>query len=460
MRTLELLNRTPARLAAQFTAIFIAAVLILFAAIFVGTTARLETDIRKRVDETITTLANLDAERGLEQLVPVVVSESASVRDSDFVFELDRNDGTFLAGNVRGVPYAQNWLRLKRSDIFLTIERGRPDDEFFAIWRTLSKGRLLVGSSNREVRKMQAFLLEMLGYAISLIVALSIAGATYLARQAQHRIDDFATTLNHVSQGDLSARVPMSGRDDDIDQIGAEINRTVAKLQRLIANVNQASSDIAHDLKTPLGRVRQKLEITDREDVTTAELRGAIDTALIDLDSISQTFDALLRITQIEAGARKSRFVDLDLNTIIDDLLDAFTAVAEDAGCTLAGDSRRHGTALIRGDRELLMQLFANLIENALRHCPRGTEIRIASDHIGAFYRVTVADNGPGIPVSERENVFRRLYRIERARTTPGSGLGLSLVAAIAELHDARIELCDNAPGLRVELNFPTLAQV
>lgn len=458
MRTLELLKRTPARLAAQFTAIFIAATLLLFAAIFVGTTARLETDIRKRVDETISTLASLDSERGLEQLVAVVVSESASVRDSDFVFELDDDDGEFLAGNVRGVRYAQNWLRLKRSDIFLTMERGRPDDEFFAIWRPLSKGRLLVGSSNREVRKMQSFLLSMLAYAVSLIFVLFIAGATYLARQAQHRIDDFSTTLDHVSQGDLSARVPMSGHGDDIDQIGAQINRTVAKLQRLIANVNQASSDIAHDLKTPLGRVRQKLEITDRADVTTAELKSAVDAALLDLDGISQTFDALLRITQIEAGARKARFVDLDLQSIVDDLLDAFTAVAEDAGCTLSLDRRPPFPAIIRGDGELLIQLFANLIENALRHCPRGTSIRIALDRIGSNYLVSVSDNGPGIPVSERENVFRRLYRIERARTTPGSGLGLSLVAAIAELHDAPIALCDNEPGLRVELTFPALA--
>lgn len=457
MRTLELLKRTPARLAAQFTAIFIATTLILFAAIFVGTTARLETDIRKRVDETITTLANLDAERGLEQVVPVVVSESSSVRDSDFVFELDSDDGTFLAGNVRGVRYAPHWLRLKRSDIFLTIERGRPDDEFFAIWRPLSKGRLLVGSSNREVRKMQAFLLEMLGYAVSLIVVLFITGATYLARQAQHRIDDFSTTLDHVSQGDLTARVPMSGHGDDIDQIGAQINRTVSKLQRLIANVNQASSDIAHDLKTPLGRVRQKLEITDREDVTTAELKSAVDAARVDLDGISQTFDALLRITQIEAGARKARFIDLDLQDILDDLMDAFAAVAEDAGCTLTAEQRPAFAAHIRGDRELLMQLFANLIENALRHCPRGTTIRMALDREAQSYRVAVSDTGPGIPVDERENVFRRLYRIERARTTPGSGLGLSLVAAIAELHDARIELRDNDPGLRVELTFPAL---
>ena len=458
MRTLELLKRTPARLAAQFTAIFIATTLILFAAIFVGTTARLETDIRKRVDETISTLANLDAERGLEQLVPVIVSESASVRDSDFVFELDSEDGTFLAGNVRGVRFAHNWLRLKRSDIFLTIERGRPDDEFIALWRPLSKGRLLVGSSNREVRKMQTFLLEMLGYAVSLIVVLFISGATYLARQAQHRIDDFQITLDHVSQGDLSARVPMSGHGDDIDQIGQQINRTISKLQRLIANVNQSSSDIAHDLKTPLGRVRQKLEITDRPDVTIAELKSAIDAARVDLDGISQTFDALLRITQIEAGARKARFVPLDLQDVLDDLLEAFTAVAEDAGFTLACTGRLTPAAIIRGDRELLMQLFANLIENALRHCPPGTNISVALEHVGTSYRAIVADSGPGIPASEHENVFRRLYRVERARSTPGSGLGLSLVAAIAELHDARIELSDNDPGLRVEISFPAIA--
>lgn len=455
MRTRDLLKRTPARLATQFTAIFIAATLLLFAAIFVGMTARLETDIRKRVDETITALANLDRERGLAQLVPVVASESSSVRDSDFVFELDSSDGTFLAGNVRGVRYAPHWLRLTRSDIFLTIERGRPDDEFFAIWQPLSKGRLLVGSSNREVRKMQAFLFEMLGYSVLLTIVVLAFGATYLARQAQRRIDAFATTLDHVSQGDFGARVPMSGREDDIDQIGAQVNRTVTQLQRLIANVNQASSDIAHDLKTPLGRVRQKLETTDRAGVTADELKSAVDAALVDLDGISQTFDALLRITQIEAGARKARFVDLDLQFVLDDLLEAFTAVAEDAGCVLSCTARPDGPVMVRGDRELLVQLFANLLENSLRHCPRGTAISIALDRFNTSSCMTVSDTGPGIPAEERENVFRRLYRIERARTTPGSGLGLSLVAAIAELHDARIELVDNNPGLRAVLTFP-----
>jgi signal transduction histidine kinase len=177
--------------------------------------------------------------------------------------------------------------------------------------------------------------------------------------------------------------------------------------------------------------------------------------ALTDLDAIMETFDALLRITQIEAGARKARFANVDLAAVLDDVGDVYAAVAEDAGHSLTPADGRWKPAIVRGDRELLVQLFANLIENAIRHCPKGTLISLALYDEPSGFRAELSDNGPGIPAAEREKVFRRLYRLERARSTPGSGLGLTLVAAIAELHDAKIRLEDNAPGLNVTISFP-----
>ncbi len=457
MTVRDLLKRTPFRLAATFSLFFITTILTLFTVVYLVASARLVADIRDRVETTLDSLAALDGERTFDDLVALVASESESVRDPDFIMELVDKKGNFLAGNVRGVKDSNQWMTLKRSDLFLTLDRGEPDDEFLAIWRPLVKGKLLVGSDNSEVKQMKSFLQKLLGYGL-LAAFLAIAlCAAYFARETQHRIDAFARPLARVSGGEITARVPISGQHDDIDQVALQVNEMLGDLQRLIENVNQSSSDIAHDLKKPLGRLRQRLEDARRGAADEDEFQAAIDAALGDIDSITETFDALLRITQIEAGARKSRFVMVDLATVLADVRDVYDIVAEDAGDRLIYTTACSGPAQVRGDRELLVQLFANLVENSIRHCPKGTEIKLHLTSGPGIFIVDVTDTGPGIPEHERENVFRRLYRLERERSTDGSGLGLSLVAAIVELHGAKIELSDGGPGLKVEVKFPSV---
>ncbi len=455
-----MLKRTPLRLAATFTLLFAATVIALFAILFYGLTARLTNEIHIDVEQAMNALQSVDRQRSFEDLTAVVTSESSSVRDSDFIFELVNEQGHHIAGNVRDVKYSDDWLTLQRSQVEGDWDSGGdPDDHFFAIWKPVSKGRLLVGSSNGDLRQTQTFLLEVLGIGLVATTLLGGLCGAFLARQTQHRIDAFANTLDAVSTGQIQARVPMSGSGDDIDHVGAQVNRTLDHLQTLIENVNQSSSDIAHDLKKPVGRLRQRLDIARRSARSTADFSAAVEDALGDLDAMMVTFDALLRITQIEAGARRARFANIDLGTVLDDVADVYTAVAEDAGHQLAWPDGRWKPATIRGDRELLIQLFANLIENAIRHCPPGTRIALVLHDEPQGFRVEVTDNGPGIPEEEREKVFRRLYRLERARSTPGSGLGLTLAAAIAELHDASIVLKDGAPGLRVVISFPGAAE-
>jgi signal transduction histidine kinase len=454
----DLLRRTPFRLAAAFSLFFITTVLALFTVIYLVSSARLVSDIRDRVRTNIESLAILDGDRTFDDLVAVVAEESESVRDPDFIIELVDKNGKFLAGNVRDVPQSTQWMTLKRSSLNFSMDRGEPTDEFLAIWKPLSKGSLLVGSDNSEVKQMKSFLLKLLAYGL---VATSIAialCAVYFARQTQHRIDAFANPLARVSRGQISARVPISGLRDDIDQIAGQVNGMLGNLQKLIENVNQSSSDIAHDLKKPLGRLRQRLDDARRKAQSPADFQSAVDAALLDIDSITETFDALLRITQIEAGARKDKFVAIDLRVLLADVHDVYDIVAEDAGDKLSLISEVTHPAMVQGDPELLMQVFANLVENAIRHSPSGTAIGLRLYAAPGVYRVDVTDSGPGIPESERENVFRRLYRLERARSTDGSGLGLSLVAAIVDLHGAKIALADNAPGLRVEVSFPARA--
>lgn len=458
MTARDLLRRTPLRLAAAFAALFATTVIALFAVLYLGISARLDSQIRVQVEEAMDALMSVDDQRQFDDLVTVVKSESGSVRDSDFIYELVDENGGFVAGNVHGIAQSTGWITLTRSGISLESSKGRPDDEFSAIWRPVSKGRLLVGASNREMRQTQDFLLRVVGLGLLMtLIAVGLCGA-YLARQAQHRIEAFATTLSAVSQGHITARVPMSGSGDDIDRVGGQINHTLNHLQKLIENVNQSSSDIAHDLKKPMGRLRQRLDQARRGAGTREDIQTALDGALSDLDATMETFDALLRITQIEAGARKDRFSDLDLRGVLDDVLEVYMAVAEDAGHAFASSVELDGPALVRGDRELLVQLLANVVENSIRHCHPGARIEMRLHATADAFIVDVLDTGPGIPENERTNVFRRLYRLERARSTSGTGLGLSLVAAIVELHDAQISLSDNTPGLRVSIAFPKVA--
>lgn len=453
-----MLKRTPIRLAATFTALFAVTVIALFGLLFFGLTASLTDQIEARTQSTMDALASVDRDKGFADLASVVTAESASLRDTDFIFELVDESGRHVAGNVKGIPQSDDWLSLDRSTIQPAWDNGDKDDRFLAIWEPVSKGRLLVGSSNRELRQTQTFLLEVLGIGL---IATTLAGGlcgAFLAVTTQHRIDAFASTLAAVAEGKIAARVPLSGSGDDIDHVAEQVNRTLDHLQRLIENVNQSSSDIAHDLKKPISRLRQRLDMARLSASTVGDFRAAVSDTLGDLDSMTATFDALLRITQIEAGARRARFASLDLGAVLDDVADVYAAVAEDAGQHLEGPAARWKPAFIKGDRDLLVQLFANLIENAIRHCPKGARIALILHDRPDGFRAEVRDNGPGIPAHERENVFRRLYRLERARSTPGSGLGLTLAAAIAELHDAKIELANGEPGLRVTITFPAAA--
>jgi signal transduction histidine kinase len=224
-------------------------------------------------------------------------------------------------------------------------------------------------------------------------------------------------------------------------------------MQSLMENLQQVSSDVAHDLRTPLARLRQNLEAARTSATTVEEFRVSTDAAIAETQGLLATFSALLRIAQIQSGSRKAGFSKVDLSELFEFIATTFQPVAEDERHRLVSEIAPGLT--ITGDRELLLQLATNLIENAIRHTPPGSTIKLQLQRDGEAIVAVVADDGPGIPSEEREKVFRRFYRLELSRTTPGSGLGLALVAAIAELHAAKIAVNDCAPGFCVELRFP-----
>ena len=223
------------------------------------------------------------------------------------------------------------------------------------------------------------------------------------------------------------------------------------RIQDLMEGIRQISDDIAHELRTPLSRLRQNLEgVLATRSPSLKAYRQTVQNAIAESDSIMGIFSALLRIAQIESGARRSHFKQVDISEVLHDVEEIYRPVIEDADLTLNVDIQ-HGL-LTLGDRELLIQLFSNLIENAVRHVPSGCTILLKASEHSEFITIAIADNGPGIPAQEHAKVFRRLYRLEKGRTTQGYGLGLSLVAAIANLHNAKLSLQDNKPGLKVEI--------
>jgi signal transduction histidine kinase len=336
----------------------------------------------------------------------------------------------------------------------------RASDAVVGTWTPIKGGYLFVGDGNGDIKDAQRLLLTGLLWGIALSVVCALLGGYGLGLKTQRRVAEMEQVLDGVASGELHRRIPRNAASDDIDHVAALINVTLDRLQRLIGNLKQVSVDIAHDLRTPISRMRQKLE-TVRSRAGGVEIyKAAVDESIGEIDSIADTFDALLRISEIEAGARKTKFVDVELNGLLANIIDALEAVAEERQHRLRAPNCTLNPVTVRGDRRLLNQLFLNLIENSILHCPPASDIEVELVSDPRHSVVRVRDTGPGIPPDEREKVFRRLYRLEKSRTTRGSGLGLSLVAAIAELHSAKITLADNKPGLVAEIVFDQAPRV
>jgi signal transduction histidine kinase len=245
--------------------------------------------------------------------------------------------------------------------------------------------------------------------------------------------------------------VQVSGRGDEFDRLAETINDMLDRIGRLMDGVRQVSNSIAHDLRTPITRARARLEDAATHAVCEADLRAALERASVDLDGVVAIFNALLRIAEIEAGARRSAFADIDLAPLLLDLADLYGAAAEERGVALRAEIPPSVPAY--GDRDMIQQAVANLLDNALKFSPDGGTVRLAVEVApGQGPQITVADQGPGIPETERVHATERFYRGETARSTPGSGLGLALVQAVATLHGGGLRLEDNAPGLRAVL--------
>jgi signal transduction histidine kinase len=313
--------------------------------------------------------------------------------------------------------------------------------------------RLVVAADSSVVERVDSTLITIFAGAFAAVLVVSIGGALLLGHYLQRRLSAISMAANRIMSGDLARRIPVSVRHDEFDDLAASLNRMLDRIADLLDNLRQVSSDVAHDLRTPLARLRNSLEdglggLNDK-----AHVEAVLRSAITQSDTILSLFSALLRISEVESGKLNRTFQPFDISLLLDELWESYQPVIEESGRRLSGVIER--PLQIRGDRELIAQLVINLLANAQNYTPPGTEIHLALAGAGGAVRIAVSDNGPGIPPQDRERVLRRFVRLENGRSTPGNGLGLSIAAAIAHAHGATIMLGDNRPGLIVTVELP-----
>lgn len=455
MSPANFLRSTSFRLLAWYAGMFVASVAVLFVVVYWITVAALEQQLSDSVERESQVLAELYQGGNVGRVMRAIQLRMMDLRPPRRYYLLQDNSGARVAGNLPPMKPVEGRVALPVSA--LVADPAVPGEDLSGVYPVFARGTLLDGgefllvgeSSYRGMRAREAIILAF-GWGFAITVLLAALGGAALGAGFLRRIDEVNRTARSIMDGNLSMRVPARGGGDEMDQLALNFNAMLDRIEALMSNIRQVSDDIAHDLRTPLSRLRQRLEAAREK--AGGEGGAAIEQAIGDLDAILETFSALLRIGQIEAGARRAAFAEVDLCRIVGTVVEAYAPVAEDRGQRLQTDIG--DCPGVPGDRELLTQMAANLVENAISHCPSGVVITAQLKSVSGQCVLSVADTGPGIPAAERGKVLHRFYRLERSRTTQGSGLGLALVKAVADLHGAVLTLEDNDPGLRVSVRF------
>jgi len=453
MPPLSLLRSSTFRLALLYMALFGGSVLLLLAFIYWSTVAFMASQTDATIGAEIVGLSEQYREGGTRGLAEAIQERLERDPDSSSVYLLASPGYTPLLGNLDVWPDAEStpdgWLRFEFQDPRAGGHTFRARARSFVLEDGLY---LLVGRDTRRLEAIQGLIVRALLWGLAITFALGLAGGIAMSRSMLRRIEQINQTSRKIMAGDLSRRVPTSGNADDIDQLAANLNAMLDEIEGLLEGIRHVSDNVAHDLRTPLTRLRNRLEMLRGEVEEGSPAAEHVDRGLADADQLLATFSALLRIARIEAGGHRSSLAPVDLAALVRDASELYEALAEEKGLRIEAsltDSPR-----VQGDRDLLFQAVTNLLDNAVKYAPEGSRITLETRSSEQSVEVCVSDEGPGVPPDERDKVVQRFYRLERSRTTPGSGLGLSLVAAVARLHGATLELEDNEPGLRATLRF------
>jgi signal transduction histidine kinase len=456
-----LLRSASGRFALLFTALFAAAATAAAVVLWWNTAGALDrqTDAAIRADSTA--LVERHRDGGLPGLIDAVEDRLALDVQNEALYLLVGPDGRIMAGNLEAWPVEatgdSSWIRMP-------LHRDGGASEARLLRVELGTGhRILVGRDVAEKLTLRSLLSEGIAWAATSSAAIALLGAWLLRRSLERRLAPIYGTAAAIGAGDLSRRVPISDQSDEFDRLGMTMNAMLDRIAQLMEGVRGVSDAIAHDLRTPIARARAKLE--EALDADEATLRAALERGIADLDGIARVFQAVLRIAEVEAGARRAAFAPIDLAPMLADLAELYGAAAEAGEQALEVDLAE--TLALSGDQDLLLQAVANLLDNALKFTPSGGTVRLAAKPVAGAVEIVVADDGPGLAPGDRDRAGERFFRADAARTTPGSGLGLSLVRAVMALHGGEVSLQDthplrgdadplrDRPGLTVRLRLP-----
>ncbi len=385
---------------------------------------------------------------GLSALQTTIEDRLAENVDDDAIYLLTNGAMHPLAGNLTGWPATVTTAEMPYE--LMVSRAGIPGLARVQRFDLPDGSHLLIGRDVETRTPLRGLLTSALLWSLVLLAMLGSVGGLVMQRLFRRMIASVSVTAGAIAQGDLGRRVRLSGRGDEFDGLAETINEMLDRIARLMDGVREVSNSIAHDLRTPIARARARLEDAAEHAEGAAELRAAVGRAVSDLDSVAAVFDALLRIAEIEAGSRRSAFANFDLGPLLADLAELYAPSAEERGQTLVLSAPPVLPA--HGDRDLLGQALVNLLDNALKFSPPGGRVELQAKAADTTIVIVVQDQGPGIPEADRARATERFFRGEAARQTPGSGLGLALVEAVAHLHGGTLSLEDAAPGLRAVL--------
>jgi signal transduction histidine kinase len=456
------LRTTTFRLALIYAAVFSLSVLLLFAFIYWTTSVLVDRQRQQSIVADINDLKDEYSTLGLPGVLDAVIDRSRPDRVGNWLYLLADPKLKPMAGNVSGWPRTPSnqgrWLTFP-------IEARRAGDSASfsttaeALEITLPGGyHLLVGQNTGPQRRMQVAIIEALVWSLAAMVCLGLAGGLLLSRNMIRRIELINRSAERIMRGEVKHRMPVSQANDEFDRLSENLNRMLEEIERLVGGIRAVTDNIAHDLRSPLTRLKNRLEVALAESGNPGERRAAIERAIVETDQLLATFAALLSIADAESGRRREDMTTVNLGEVAGDVVELYQPLAEERG--LALELSCPSSVAVLGNRQLLFQAVANLIDNAVKYGDGGNRIEVEVAELPEGPMVSVADLGPGIPAAERGHVLERFVRLDASRTTPGSGLGLSLVAAIARQHGASLELADtrsseSRPGLRATLRFP-----
>lgn len=463
----KLVRSTAFRLTLVYLTVFalFAATLIVY---FALNSDRLITEqITETVDAEITGLTEQYTIGGLRQLILIV--ENRSLRPSSSLYLVTAPTGQALAGNVSslgpGVLDKSGWSETvyRRLD----EQEGAQHRALVRVFPLSGGFRLLVGRDLEERERMWHLIVSAARWSVALVVVLGLGGGFFVTRRVLKRFDAVTATTQTIMAGDLSGRLPVTGTGDELDRLATNLNVMLERIEALMRGLKEVSDNIAHDLKTPLTRLKNRAEAALRSAKTDAEYRAALETTLEESDDLIRTFDALLMIARAESGQARDGMSAFDAAEIVGDVGELYEPLAEEKGLALRVEAP--APALVKGNRELLSQALANLVDNAIKYAGCAAQgdakdyakpkdwpdivlsVQAEQDRV----LLSVADRGPGIPAADRARAVERFVRLEQSRSEPGSGLGLSLASAVARLHGGELTLEDNKPGLKVVIELP-----